>query len=664
MDDRHAAETEAALLRVELTDANYRYYILDSPTLTDAEYDAKLRRLAELEAAHHELVTPDSPTQRVGAAPLSAFENVAHGVPMLSLQNAMNADELRELDDPEGNSFDYVGELKIDGLGVSLTYEDGRFVRGATRGDGSTGEDVSINLRTVRSVPLRLRDGVRAPRRIEVRGEVYLSKQEFVRLNEERERTGEPLFANPRNAAAGSLRQLDSRITARRRLDCVAYTHGVVEGAEFGSQWEYLEWLREAGFLVSSEARRLPDVEAAVAYQQEWVERRHDVPYEIDGVVLKVNAYARQRQLGVVSRSPRWAIAFKLPAEQAETVIKEIEASVGRTGAVTPTAVFETVFLAGTRVSRASLHNQDEIDRKDVRVGDSVVVQKAGDIIPEVVRVVAEKRPDGTVPYRLPAECPACGTALERPEGEAVTRCPNRAGCPAQVQARLEHFVSRGAMDIDGVGEALLAQLVDTGLVRDAADLYALTAVQLAGLERMGRKSAENAVAAITASRRRPLARFVFALGIRHVGETAARVLAESCGTIADLMAAGKEALTAVHEIGETTAEAVASFFADPEQRRLVERLLEAGVEPEPVEAARSETLAGTTWVFTGGLERTTRDGAAEQVRRRGGTVASSVSRKTTYVVVGENPGSKLDQAQRLGAKILTEAEFEDLLAG
>ncbi len=667
-----AVRDEAAQLTAQLNEANYRYYVLDAPTMSDAEYDRALRRLQELEGGWPALATPDSPTQRVGASPLAAFESVAHGAPMLSLQNAMNDDELREFDarvrrllelteaDPP---VEYVGELKIDGLGVSLTYEHGHLVRGATRGDGTNGEDVTANLRTIRSLPLAFRAGCAVPERIEIRGEVYLAKREFARLNEQREQRGEPLFANPRNAAAGSLRQLDSRVTAARRLDFLAYTYGAVSGELPDSQWGFLGWLRAAGFRVSSEAALLCGPEAAIAFQRLWTERRHDLPCDIDGVVIKVNAFALQRQLGELSRSPRWAIAFKLPAEQAETRVIDIEASVGRTGAVTPTAVFEPVFLAGTTVARASLHNQDEVDRKDVRIGDTVVIQKAGDIIPEVVRTIVEQRPAEARAYRLPTCCPACETPLVRPEGEAIWRCPNRSGCPAQLQARLEHFVSRGAMDIDGVGEALITSLLDAGLVSEPADLYRLTADSLQPLERMGERSASNAVASIQASRQPSLARFLFALGIRHVGETAAAAIAAAFGTLDAVMAASEEQLQGVRDVGAATAASLTAYFAAEDNRALVVDLLAAGVEPQPVTtAASSDAWAGQTFVFTGALTRFTREQAEAAVRQRGGASAGSVSRKTSYVVAGDNAGSKLDKARSLGVRVLSEAEFAAML--
>ncbi|HAZ63471.1 MAG TPA: DNA ligase (NAD(+)) LigA [Armatimonadetes bacterium] len=660
-----------AALVARIEDANYRYYVLDDPQLTDGEYDALMRELQELEAAWPALVTPDSPTQRVGAAPSAAFAPVTHGVPMLSLANAMSADELRDFvgrvrrglrldeDDPP---VVLLGEYKIDGLGVSLLYEHGRLVRGATRGDGVTGEDVTANLRTIGSIPLRLRSAVPLPARIEVRGEVFLSKREFLRLNEAREAAGEPLFANPRNAAAGSLRQQDSRITAARRLQFIAYTHGIVEGLAISSQSEYLGWLAAAGF-ATWRSERFDSADEAITFRDQAVEQRHELPYDIDGVVIKVDSYQQQRQLGELSRSPRWAIAFKLPAQEATTTIREIEASVGRTGAVTPTAVFDTVILAGTRVSRASLHNQDEIDRKGVYVGAPVVVLKAGDIIPEVVRVT-DPPPPGVELYRLPTACPACGSELVRPEGAAVTRCPNRTGCPAQLQARLEHWCSRGAMDIDGVGSALLAQLIASEMVTSAADLYRLDAAQLAGLERMGERSAANAITSIDASRTRPLDRLLVALGIRHVGAGAARSLAQTFGSLDALAAADVETLNQAPDIGGTTAEAIAAWFAELGNQELLAQLTELGVAPEIAERGPADPrFADKTFVFTGALSRWSRDAAGDEVRRRGGRTSSSISKQTDYVVAGEKAGSKLDRAVKLGLTILDEDGFEAMLA-
>jgi len=580
-----ALSDEAAALAAALHDANHRYYILDAPTISDHDYDLMLRRLQELEADHPELRTLDSPTQRVGAGTGATFAPVVHGVSMLSLQNAMDDGELREFDrrirrllalGDDAAPVDYVGELKIDGLGVSLRYESGVLVHGATRGDGTTGEDVTANLRTITSIPLRLRPEVDAPASLEVRGEVYLSKREFLRINEQREQAGQPRFMNPRNAAAGSVRQQDAAVTASRRLTFCAYTYGALAGEPWESQTAFLAWLRAAGFLTSPHTRSLHGPDEAIAFRAHWVAHRHELEHEIDGVVIKVDRTTLQQQLGEVSRSPRWAVAYKLPAEEVTTVVVDIEPSVGRTGAVTPTACLTPVVLAGTTVARASLHNQDEVDRKDVRIGDTVLIHKAGDIIPEVIRVVPEHRPADAVPWRLPAECPACGTPLVKPPGEAVTRCPNRRGCPAQLQARLEHFVSRGAMDIDGVGESLLAQLIDRELVADPADLYLLTVEQLAGLERMGERSAANALAAIDGSRQPPLARFLFGLGIRHVGETAARALAEAFGSLDAVRHAALERLTAIRDVGAATAESIAAWFADETNQALLDKLAAA----------------------------------------------------------------------------------------
>ncbi|MCC7495353.1 MAG: NAD-dependent DNA ligase LigA [Fimbriimonadaceae bacterium] len=654
-----------------IREADHQYYVLDAPTLDDANYDALRRELLSLEAQWPELVTPDSPTQRVGVAPAAGFAPVTHGAPMLSLSNAMDEGELREFDQrvrrllelgPDDGPVEYLGELKIDGLGVSLLYEDGLLVRGATRGDGTTGEDVTSNLRTLRSVPLRLRGDQPWPRRIEVRGEVYLGKREFARLNARREERGEPLFANPRNAAAGSLRQLDPSLTAERRLDFLAYTAGLVDGLSWDSQKEYLVWLAAAGFRVSRETARLTGPDGAVAYQSRWASERHALPYDIDGVVIKVNRFDQQRQLGELSRSPRWAVAFKLPAEQVETTVLEIEASVGRTGAVTPTAILQPVFVAGTTVSRASLHNQDEVDRKDVRLGDVVILQKAGDIIPEIVRVLPERRTGDPHRWRLPERCPACATPLVRPAGEAIWRCPNQRGCSAQLQARLEHFVSRAAMDIDGVGEALLAQLIQAELVSDPADLYHLRLDDLLPLDRMGQRAAERALVEIKASRWPPLARLIYALGIRHVGETAAREIAQRYGTLEALRQTTAEQLLEVRDIGQATADSLLAWFADEANAALLDKLLAAGVEPLAVEVPQDDRFAGQTFVFTGALARWTRDAAAAEVRQRGGTVAGSVSRKTTYLVAGEATGSKLDKARSLGVTVLSEHEFATLL--
>lgn len=646
----------------------YRYYVLDSPEVPDAQYDAWFRELLELEEQHPELVRPDSPTRRVGAPPLEAFGTVVHGVPMLSLDNAFNEAELREfdarlrrfLDLAPSTSLEYVCELKIDGLAISLTYEDGIFVRGATRGDGTRGEDITQNLRTIRRIPLRLIGT--PPKRIEVRGEAFLSKAEFLRVNEERQEAGEPVFANPRNAAAGSVRQLDPAITASRKLDAFFYGTGVLEGHSLSTHAEELEYLRALGLPVNDTSRLVDSIEGAVAYVAEWQEQRHELPYETDGVVVKLNSFAQQRTVGSTSHSPRWAIAYKFPPEQKETVIEDIVVQVGRTGALTPVARMKPVFVGGSTVSSATLHNQDEIDRKDIRIGDHVLVHKAGDVIPEVVQVLRDRRTGEERPFRLPDNCPICGAAVVREEGEVVTRCPNP-NCPAQIKNTIRHFASRGAMDIEGLGPAIIDQLVDRGLVKDVSDLYYLTHEQIASLERMADKSAQNLLNAIAASKDRSLDRLLFGLGIRLVGATVAQALSSHFGSLDDLRAATVEELANIETIGPKIAQSVAEYMARPETVRIIERLKAAGVNPRVERAAPSDNaFAGMTFVFTGALETMTREEAEALVRSRGGKAASSVSKKTTYVVAGEGAGSKLAKARQLGIPVLTEAEFREMV--
>ncbi|MFN3652796.1 MAG: NAD-dependent DNA ligase LigA [Armatimonadota bacterium] len=663
------ARNRAEVLRRELEQHNYAYYVLDQPTVADSTYDALLRELMEIEAAFPELVTPESPTQRVGAAPSSAFSSHTHRVPMLSLGNAFSLEELREFDArvkrhlglPADEAVEYAAELKIDGLAVSLTYRGGRLAVGATRGDGTTGENVTPNLKTVRALPLRLRDD--APTgEVEVRGEVFLSHEEFRRINAEREAAGEPLYANPRNSAAGSLRQLDSSITARRRLQYFAYSLGYLEGTPPETQAELLQALRSWGFRTNEHSRLCAGIDAVVEFCNYWETRRHDLPFETDGVVVKVNSLAYQRELGNVSRSPRWAVAFKYPATQAKTVVREIIVQVGRTGALTPVAVMDPVEVAGVVVTRATLHNEDEIRRKDLRVGDTVVIQRAGEVIPEVVEVVTEARTGDEQPFVFPRQCPVCGADVERQEGEAVARCVGVA-CPAQLQARLRHWASRGAMDIEGLGPAQIEQLTARGMVRDAGDLYTLTAEQLLSLERMGEKSAQNLLRAIETSKSRPPARLLFGLGIRHVGESVARLLIESCGSIDRIAEATPEELAQVPGIGPQIAESIHRFFQQDETRHLLQRLREHGVLQEAAPAeTRSTALRGTSWVFTGTLETLARADAEARVRELGGTTVSSVSKNTSYVVAGEKAGSKLEKAQKLGVRVLSEAEFLELM--
>ena len=657
-----------AELRRLLNYHNYRYYVLDSPEISDEEYDRLFRELQDLEAAYPDLVTPDSPTQRVGAAPLEAFATHTHREPMLSLSNAFSEDELRAFDTRikrmlglgEHDRIVYVAELKIDGLAVSLTYEDGLLTKGATRGDGYTGEDITTNLRTIRSIPLRLHAPPTPPRVVEVRGEVYMTHAEFAVVNEERANAGEPTFANPRNAAAGSVRQLDPRITARRRLQSLMYAMGYVENGRPDTHWRLLETLRDWGFRVSPHSRLCHSMDEVVDFVREWETRREELDFDIDGVVVKVNSIAMQDELGYVSRSPRWAIAYKYPPTQATTVIREIRVQVGRTGALTPVAIMDPVPLAGVVVSRATLHNESEIARKDVRVGDTVVIQRAGDVIPEVVRVVPEKRPPDAVPFAMPDRCPVCGSAVDKPPDEAVARCTGIA-CPAQVKERIRHFASRNAMDIEGLGAALVEQLVDTGLVADPGDLYFLKEKkdQLVSLERMAEKSASNLLAAIEASKSRPLDRLIFALGIRHVGATVARALAERFRDLDALASATEDEIAATPGVGPTIARSVVTFFQQEFTRTLIQKLKAAGVNLKAeTEAPAQRPLEGKSFVFTGALATMTRGEAERLVAQLGGRPSSSVSKATSYVVAGENAGSKLDKARQLGVPVLTEQEF------
>jgi DNA ligase (NAD+) len=654
-------------LRRQIEYHDYRYYVLDDPEIEDAEYDQLMRALIELESAFPELVTPDSPTQRVGGQPRADLPAVRHRAPMLSLANAFTEADLRDFDRRvraalPGEPVEYVVELKFDGVAVSLTYQDGRFVQGATRGDGETGEDVTPNLRTLRSLPLRLR--VASPGTLEVRGEVYMTKKAFARLNEQREEAGLPLFANPRNGAAGSLRQLDPRKTAERCLDLWVYGIGYAEGLRFGRHSEALAWLREAGFRVNEHIRTLATVDDVLEYIDWWRDRRFTLPYVIDGLVIKVDRLDQQERLGATLKSPRWAVAFKYPPEQAETTVEDIIIRVGRTGVLTPTAVFRPVQLAGTTVSRAALHNEDLIRAKDIRIGDRVVIHKAGDIIPEVLRSRPELRTGAEREFTMPDNCPECGTRASRVAGEAGVYCPNVA-CPARLRESILHFVSRGAMDINGLGPAVIQQLLDRGLVADPADLYTLTREDLVGLERVGPKLADKLLAAIQKSKENSLARLIVALGIRHVGERAAQLLAERFGSLAELMAADRDELMAVPDIGPKIADSVINFFAREENRRVVEKLVAAGVNTVEKRSAVTPNgpLAGKSFVLTGKLEEFTRHEAGEIIKKLGGRVVSSVSRHTDYVVVGRDPGSKYDKAVKLGVRILTEPEFKRLIA-
>jgi DNA ligase (NAD+) len=661
--NRADAAQRIAELREAIRHHDYRYYVEARPEISDAEYDALVRELRALEAAFPDLVTPDSPTQRVAGQPVDLFRPVEHKVAMLSLDNAATPDELREWEARlkralPGATFEYVCEPKIDGLGVALLYQHGRFTRGATRGDGRVGEDVTANLRTIRTLPMTLRGPLAEVPEVEVRGEVFMPRAEFERLNRALEEAGEATFANPRNAAAGAVRQKDPAVTARRPLDLFVYHLSEARALGFRTYWESLQALREAGFKVNPRTERCPTLEAVLDYCTRLEAERDALGYDADGAVIKVDSLEQQWRLGSTTHHPRWAIAYKFAARQATTRVLAIEVQVGKTGALTPVAKLEPVELAGVVIRNVSLHNEDEIRRKDIRVGDTVLIERAGDVIPYVVQVVAARRPPDTVPFVFPDRCPACGHTAARLPGEAHWRCLNSA-CPAQFKERLKHFGSRRAMDIEHLGDAVIEHLVDRGLVKDFADLYHLTVEQLAELPRLAEKSAENLVRAIQASKDRGLARLLNALGIRLVGERVAALLAARFGSMDRLMAASVETLKEVHGIGEEIAQSVRRFFDDPTNVAVVRRLAEAGVvmtEAGAVDGPRP--LAGKTFVLTGTLQSLTREAARDLIQRLGGRVTSTVSRRTDYVVVGEAPGSKAEEARRLGVPTLDEPAF------
>jgi DNA ligase (NAD+) len=667
-----AIQAEAQRLRAEIERHNHQYYVLDQPLVSDAEFDRLFRQLQQLESDYPELVDAESPTQRVGGSPQPEFRQVIHRTPMLSLNNAFSEEEVSAFDrrvrEVLGQEdVEYLAEPKFDGLAISLSYEQGLFVRGATRGDGYTGEEVTPNLRTVKSIPLRLRGG-NLPALLEVRGEVLMYRRDFDALNERQRGKSEKEFANPRNAAAGSLRQLDSRITAARPLRFFAYAVGAIEGAAVPDSHSALEdWMQTLGLPVCPERRVVRAVQGLMRFYQQLGERRASLPYDIDGVVYKVNSLSAQQRLGYVSRAPRFAIAHKYPAEEANTEVLSIEVQVGRTGALTPVARLAPVFVGGVTVTNATLHNEDELRRKDVRIGDTVVVRRAGDVIPEVVRVIMDRRPDGAVEFSMPVTCPVCGSAVVRLPDEAVARCSGGLICPAQRKQALLHFASRRAMDIEGLGEKLVDQLVDHGIVKTAADLYRLGLVALAGLERMAEKSAQNVLQAIERSKNTTLARFIFALGVRNVGEATAKELARHFGSLDRLMQADEEALRQVADIGPVVALSIAQFFAEAHNREVVEQMRACGVhwqEGEPGALAAAARLAGKSFVLTGTLPALSREEAKQMIEAQGGKVTGSVSRKTDYVVAGAEAGGKLAKAQELGIAVLDEAGLMQLLKG
>ena len=651
---------EIETLRQELIQAGYEYYVLDKPTMSDYDYDHKLRRLEELEAAHPEMVTLDSPTQRVGGQPLEAFQQVIHQVPLESLQDVFNFEELEAFDQRVKGTApgaEYVVEPKVDGLSVALEYEDGLFVRGATRGDGRVGEDVTGNLRTIRSIPLNIPD---APPRLIVRGEVFMPKKVFHALNEERERRGETPFANPRNAAAGSLRQLDPKVAASRKLDIAVFNIQWPSDGSFLTHLETLQYLGEKGFKVIPHYS-CNEIGQVTERIEEIGEHREDFPFDIDGAVVKVNSLYQREILGSTAKFPRWAAAYKYPPEVKSARVENIVVQVGRTGVLTPKAVLTPVQLAGTTVTNATLHNQDFISEKDIRIGDTVLVRKAGEIIPEVLSVVLGKRPAETQPYFLPKSCPVCGAPVHRDEDGAHIRCTG-AECPAQLLRNLAHFASRDAMDIEGLGIAVVENLVNAQLVKTPGDLYFLNEDDVAELDRMGKKSAQKLLAALERSKKQDLARLIYAFGIRQVGQKAGKVLAARFHTLDALQNAALEDLVAVDDIGEITAQSILDWMASPQSRHLIARLKEAGVNMTAAEQGSDQRFAGMTFVLTGTLEKFTRDQAGEMIESRGGKAAGSVSKKTTYVVAGEAAGSKLRKAQELGIPVLGEEDFLELL--
>jgi len=652
-------------LRSEIRRHDYLYYVLNQPEISDEQYDKLFAELKKLEQANPQFITPDSPTQRVSERPLEGFATVRHAVPMLSMDNTYNADELREFDQRVAKgigskNYDYVVELKIDGLAISLRYEKGVLVTAATRGDGDVGDDVTANVRTIKAIPLVLIDGQKAPGVLEVRGEVYMPTKAFLELNRLRAESGEPLFANPRNAAAGSLKLLDARITAARNLSFFAYATGEMSAPLAENHYKTLQKFKELGLPVNPDIKKAKDIEEVIGICMQWNEKRHRLDYHIDGMVIKVNRFDQRDILGATGRAPRWCISYKFPAERVQTTVLSIDVQVGKTGILTPVANLSPVQLAGTTVKRASLHNFDEIDRLDVRVGDTVIVEKAGEIIPQVVEVKKEFRKAGAKSFSPPAECPECGSKVEKDENGVYVRCIS-SNCPAQLKEKLRYFAGRDQMDIENLGTALIEQLVDAGLVKNFADIYKLKKSQLVELERLADKSAQNIVDSIEKSKNRPLWRFIAALGIRHIGSQSAQILADHFGSLDELMNAGQETLGSVDQIGPTMAKSIYDYFRDEKNRSIIEELKKA-INLEHQKLTRSDKLAGKTIVVTGTLETLTRQQAEQAVKQAGGKTSSSVSKKTDFVLAGKEPGSKIDKAQQLGVKIIDEKHFLKLI--
>ncbi len=664
--DKQEIKQKIDHLREQVNYHNYLYYVKDEPELSDREFDELFRELKKLEEQNPEFITPTSPTQRVGAQPSEKFEQVKHKYRLYSLDNANSGEELMEWfyrirkTYPEPEKIEFVAELKIDGLAITLTYEDGRLIRGATRGDGQTGEDITTNLKTINSIPLTLFKAAS----LEARGEVFMPMPSFDRLNEKRREAGEPEFANPRNAGSGSVRQLDSRVTRERELDIFVYAGIIESDSSPSTHWETIQYLRSLGFRTNPTSRLCNDMQEVVDYCNVWHEKRFDLPYATDGVVVKINDFHKHEELGYTSRSPRWAIAYKFPPEQALTKLKYIEMSVGRTGAVVPIAILEPVKLAGSVVQRASLHNADEIKRLDVREGDTVWVKKAAEIIPKVIGVDLKRRSPEAEPFVYPENCPVCGTPLERAKDEVAYYCPNHTGCEAQIRGRLEHWVSRDAMDIDWVGESLIKQLYEKGLVKDPSDLYSLTREDILTLERMGDKLAENIINALQESKNRPLYRLINALGIKYVGKETAYILSENFHSIEELKNVELEKINAIDGIGEKIAQSIVEFFQKQHAKDMLEKLQACGVKlyGEKPQTAENKLLSGKTFVLTGILNSMDRNEAGEKIKQLGGKLTGSVSKKTDYVVVGESPGSKYDKAVQLNVKVLDEQEFLNML--